>query len=72
MRDEILTNHLRQWLEANPSRGLEKLVESEMDSLVERLGEIVLDVYSRGWSDGYADCQEDIREGAYELFGVKI
>jgi hypothetical protein len=71
MRDQKLTTLLREYLESNPPRGLEKLIEAEMKSLCEHLAEFIFDVYQRGFDDGFDSCVETFREGAENLFGVK-
>ncbi len=71
MKDEILNSHLRDWLEADPTPGLEKLVESEMASLAEHLGDFIMEVYLRGYDEGFDFCLETFKEGAREL-GINL
>lgn len=72
MKDHILTTLLREWLEANPPSGLEKLTNREMDNLSEALSEITFDVYQRGFDDGFDSSLETLKEGTRFLFGVEL
>ena len=70
MKDQILNERVKLFLEDLP--GIWKMNEAELDSLVESLGDFLIETYSRGSDDGFDRCMESIREGARGLYGITI
>jgi hypothetical protein len=72
MRDQTLTELLRQSFEARPPDGTWKLTETETTDLMECVADLLYQAYDRGRDDGYAKCLSDFRDGVETLFGVKV
>jgi len=70
MKDKILSNLLIQKLEENPSDGLWKLTTVELESLCEGLTEFVIEIYQRGFDEGFDSCLETFRKESKQLLGV--